>query len=213
MSNERRYECLPQEHAATADTTNCSQKRASLPTCSHVATSKMNVQSQRTSQPLDQVFAAGKTLGLDHRDQIERLPSKILRETRDVSALFSCGLLATVDHLTLLACTAKKAHMSISVSLSQKQRRLVRLLLWPLPFFDPCVLPLLLLSRSLLLPRPRPLPLLVRFFRVTLLLPVLDLPVLLARPEAFEATEAFDLADFWLVREVDLTLVLEFGSP
>ena len=83
MSNERRYECLPQEQTATADTTNCSQKRASLPTCAHVATSKMKVQSQ----PLDQVFAAGKTLGLDHRDQIERLSSKILHETWHVSGV------------------------------------------------------------------------------------------------------------------------------
>ena len=39
------------------------------------------------SLPLDQVFAAGKTLGLDHRDQIERLPSKILFEAWDVSGV------------------------------------------------------------------------------------------------------------------------------
>ena len=88
-----------------------------------------------------------------------------------------------------------------------------RLLLWPLPFFDTGVLPLLLLSRPLLLPRPRPLPLPVRFFWGTLLLSLLELPVLLARPEAFEATEAFDLADLWLVREVNFTLVLELDLP
>ena len=87
-----------------------------------------------------------------------------------------------------------------------------RLLLWPLPFFDPGALPLLLLSRPLLLPRPRPLPLLVRFFWGTLL-PLLEPTVLLARPEAFEATEACDLADLWLAREVDLTLVLELDLP
>ena len=38
-----------------------------------------------------------------------------------------------------------------------------RLLLWPLPYFDPAVLPLLLLPRPLLQPRPRPLPSPVRF--------------------------------------------------
>ena len=46
-----------------------------------------------------------------------------------------------------------------------------------------------------------------------MLLP-LEPTVLLARPEAFEeATEACDLADLWLAREVDLTLVLEPDLP
>ena len=46
-----------------------------------------------------------------------------------------------------------------------------------------------------------------------MLLPLLEPTVLLARPEAFEATEACDLADLWLAREVDLTLVLELDLP
>ena len=92
-----------------------------------------------------------------------------------------------------------------------------RLLLWPLPFCDPGVLPLLLLSSPVLLPRPRPLPLPVRFLLVkeavfweTLLLPLLEL---LALPEVLEVTEAFDLTDLWLVREVDFTLVLKLDLP
>ena len=48
---------------------------------------------------------------------------------------------------------------------------------------------------------------------MTLLLPLLELPALLARPEVVEATEAFDFADLWLVREVDFTLVLELDLP
>ena len=39
--------------------------------------------------------------------------------TLTVCTRFNCGLLASVDQLTLLACNAKKAPMSISVSLSQ----------------------------------------------------------------------------------------------
>ena len=115
--------------------------------------------------------------------------------------------------------------MSNSVSLSHKERRLGLCLFPPIVnldfgcscglcrFFGPGALPLLLLSRPLLLPRPRSLLLLVRFFWRTLLLPLLELTVLLARPEALEATEACDLADFWLAREVDLTLVLELDLP
>ena len=90
-----------------------------------------------------QVFAAGKTLGLDHRDQIERLSAKICTKlgmsaalTLTVCTRFSCGLLASVDQLTLLACNAKKAPMSISVPLSQKQRRLGLCLLPPLVYLD-----------------------------------------------------------------------------
>ena len=41
----------------------------------------------------------------------------------------------------------------------------------------------------------------------------LELPVLLARPEAFGFTEASDFVDFWLVRELDLALVLELDLP
>ena len=115
--------------------------------------------------------------------------------------------------------------MSISVSLSQEERRLGLCLFPPMVnldfgcscglcrFFDPGASPLLLLSRPFLLPRPRPLPLPVRFFWGTLLLPLLESTVLLVRPEAFEATEACDLADLWLAREVDLTLVLELDLP
>ena len=57
----------------------------------------------------------------------------------------------------------------------------------PLPFFDPGVLPLVLLPRLWLLLQPRPLLLPLRLwevvFWVTLLLPFLEL---LARPEAFD---------------------------
>ena len=42
--------------------------------------------------------------------------------TLTVCTRFSCGLLASVDQLTLLACSAKKAPMSISASLGQKFR-------------------------------------------------------------------------------------------
>ena len=48
---------------------------------------------------------------------------------------------------------------------------------------------------------------------MTLLLPLLELPALLARPEVFEVTEAFDFADLRLVREADFTLVLELDLP
>ena len=44
--------------------------------------------------------------------------------TLTVCTRFNCGLLASVDQLTLLACSIKKAPKSISVSLSQKERRL-----------------------------------------------------------------------------------------
>ena len=126
-----------------------------------------------------------KTLGLDHRNEFERLPTKFCTKpgmsaalTLTVCTRFSCGLLASVDQLTVLACGAKKAPMSITVSLSHRERRLGLCLLPPLVyldhgcpcrlclFFDPKVLPLLLLSRPLLLPRPRPLPLPVRFLLV-----------------------------------------------
>ena len=63
------------------------QKRTSMPTCAHVAPSKMNVQSQRTCQPLDLVSATRKTLGLDHRDEFEQLPSKVLYETWDICSV------------------------------------------------------------------------------------------------------------------------------
>ena len=107
------------------------QKRTSMPTCARVAPSNMNVQSQRRCQPLGLVFATRKTLGLHHRDKFERLPAKFCTKpeisavlTLTVCTRFNCGLLASVDQLTLLACNAKRAPMSISVSLSQKQRRL-----------------------------------------------------------------------------------------
>ena len=61
--------------------------------------------------------------------------------TLTVCTRFSCGLLASVDQLTLLACNSKKAPMSISVSLSQKERRLGLCLLPPLVNLDfgcPC---------------------------------------------------------------------------
>ena len=63
------------------------KKRTSMPTCAHVAPSIMNVQNQCTGWPLDLVSAAGKTLGLDHRDEFERLPSKILYEAWDVGGV------------------------------------------------------------------------------------------------------------------------------
>ena len=119
--------------------------------------------------------------------------------------------------------------MSLSVSLSQKERRLGLCLLPPLVNLDfgcSCGLCryltlvsflLLLLSLHLLLPRPRLLPLPVRFLLVkevlfweTLLLPLLELPALLARPEVFEIT---DFTDLWLIREVDFTLGSRIGSP
>ena len=63
------------------------QKRTSMPTCAHVAPSKMNVQSQRRCHPLDLVSATRKTLGLHHRDEFERLPSKVLYETWDICSV------------------------------------------------------------------------------------------------------------------------------
>ena len=126
-----------------------------------------------------------------------------------------------------MACNANKAPMSISVSLSLKERRLGLCLFPPMVnldsscscglcrFFDPGCLALVAVVTTLrlCLPRPRPLPLPVRNLWGTLLLPLLEPTVLLARPEAFEATEACDLADLWLAREADLTLVLELDLP
>ena len=72
-----------------------------MPICAHVAPSIVNVQSQCTGQPLDLVSAAGKALGLDHRDAFERRHSKIMYEAWDVGGVdidvctrFSCGFLA-----------------------------------------------------------------------------------------------------------------------
>ena len=60
-----------------------------------------------------------ETLGLDHRDEFERLPSKVLFETWDICSVDIDGVHtiqlwppASVDQLTLLACNAKKAPMS-----------------------------------------------------------------------------------------------------
>ena len=54
----------------------------------------------------------------------------------------------------------------------------------------------------------------MRFLRVKEVVFWEILPLaLLARPEVFEVTEAFDLADLWLVREVDFTLALELDLP
>ena len=77
--------------------------------------------------------------------------------TLTVCTRFSCGLLASVAHGL---CNAEMAPMSISVSLSQRERRLglclfaaagqlgFRLLLWPLPFFWPRCLALVVVVMS-----------------------------------------------------------------
>ena len=46
-----------------------------------------------------------------------------------------------------------------------------------------------------------------------MLLPLLELPVLLARPEACCFTEALYFVDLLLARELDLALVLELDLP
>ena len=197
MSNERGCECPLQEQAATPDTTNCPN------TYEHAELRACRTQHSECLKPMHGLASGSglcswkKLWGLTTGMNLTDFPSKFRTKpgmsaslTLKVCTRFSCGLLASVDQLTDLACRAKKAPMSISVSVSQKERRLGLCLLPPLVnldfgcscglcrLFDPGVLPLLLSSRPLLLPRPRPLPLPVRFLLVkevlfwrTLLLP------------------------------------------
>ena len=186
MSNERKCENACFRSRRQLQTPQTAQKRTSMPICAHVAPSIVNVQSQCTGKPLDLVSAAGKTLGLTTGMNLSDFPTKFRTKpgmsaalTSTVCTRFSCGLLASVDQLTLLACGAKKAPMSISVSLSEQgtaSRPVSVAATGQLGFGCSCGLcrffltlvscPLLLLSRPLLLPRPRPLPLPVRFLLV-----------------------------------------------
>ena len=128
----------------------------------------MNVQGQ----PLDPVSAAGKTLGLDHKDEFEGLPGKILQQAWDVGGvdtdgvhtiqLWPPGQRRPTDPLGLQRqegthvdfCVAEpEGTASRPVSVAATGQLGFRLLL-------------LLLSRPLLLPRPRLLPLPVRFLLV-----------------------------------------------
>ena len=133
MSNERRYECLLQEQAATEGTTNCPKtyEHADLRTC--------RTQQNECLKPAH-VLASGsglcnkkkeKLCGLTTGMNLSDYPAKFCTNpgisavlTLTVCTRCNCGLLASLDQLTLLACNAKKAPMSISVSLSLEERRL-----------------------------------------------------------------------------------------
>ena len=136
-----------------ADLRACRNQQNECPKPTHVLLSIRSLQ-------LEKLW--GLTTGIKLSDFPAKFCSKLGMSaalTLTVCTLFSCGFLASVDQLTLLACIAKKAPMSISPEATASRPVPVattgllgfRLLLWPLPFFDPGVLPLLLLSRPLLL--------------------------------------------------------------
>ena len=83
MSNGRGYVCLLQELGATVGTTNCPK------TYEHADLRACRTQQNECPKPAH-VLASGsglcnkKTLGLDHRDEFEGLPSKVLYETWDI---------------------------------------------------------------------------------------------------------------------------------
>ena len=84
---------------------------------------------------LQQEKLGGFTTGMNLSDFPAKFctkPGMSAALTLTVCTRLSRGLLASVDQLTLLACGAEKAPISISVSLSQKEQRLGLCLLPPL---------------------------------------------------------------------------------